>query len=221
VSESQETPRPPETAEFGHVVTGGPSHEYPPASDAPRVVKLSVGPYDNNVYVLSDDGEAIIIDGAADPDRILDEVKGLQVVAILETHDHMDHVQALPELVRRLDAPVRANKEDRWPVPAEAIRDGDIVTVGGYAVRALHTPGHTPGSTCYVAGPFLFSGDTLFPGGPGNIQGDEVRFVRIMESLDRLFEELPDETRICPGHGIDSTIGLERPHLETWRSRGW
>ena len=221
MKDSQETPRPPATAEFGFVITDGASHEYPPASDAPRVVKFAVGPYHNNVYVLSDGGEAIIIDGANNADRILDEVKGLRVVAILETHDHMDHVQALPELVRQLDAPVRANTEDRWPVPVETIRDRDMLTVGAYEIRAIHTPGHTPGSTCYVAGPFLFSGDTLFPGGPGNTQGDEVRFLRIMESLDRLFEELPDETRICPGHGVDSTIGRERPHVETWRARGW
>jgi len=219
--EGQETPRPPETAEWGHVVPGGPAHAYPPAGEAPTVTKLSVGPYDNNVYVLSDGGDAIIVDGAADPERILEAVEGLRVVAILQTHDHMDHVQALPELVRRLDCTVRANTEDRWPVRAESIRDGDMVTVGGFEVRALHTPGHTPGSTCYVSGPFLFSGDTLFPGGPGNTSGDEVRFVRIMESLDRLFEELPDDTRICPGHGIDSTIGLERPNVETWRARGW
>jgi len=217
----EETPRPPETSEFGHVVTGGPAHEYPPVEGAPAVTKFSVGLFDNNVYVLSDGDEAIIIDGADDPDRILDQVNGMRVVAILQTHDHGDHVQALPALVRELGAPVRANPEDRWPVPTEAIRDGDMVTVGGFAVRALHTPGHTPGSTCYVAGPFLFSGDTLFPGGPGNTHGDAKRFVRIMESLDRLFEELPDDTRICPGHGIDSTIGRERPFVESWRERGW
>jgi glyoxylase-like metal-dependent hydrolase (beta-lactamase superfamily II) len=217
----QETPRPPETAEFGHVVPGGPAHEYPPADGAPTVTKFSVGEYDNNVYVLSDGGEAIIIDGAADPDRILDQVKGLRVVAILQTHDHGDHVEALPELVRELGVPVRAGAEDRWPVATDPIADGDTVTVGRFQVRAAHTPGHTPGSTCYAVGPFLFSGDTLFPGGPGNTQGDAKRFARVMESLDGLFASLPDETRICPGHGIDSTIGRERPHVETWRARGW
>jgi glyoxylase-like metal-dependent hydrolase (beta-lactamase superfamily II) len=217
----QETPRPPETAEFGHVVTGGPAHEYPQAEGAPSVTKFSVGSYDNNVYVLSDGGEAIVIDGAAEADRILDQVKGLRVVAILQTHDHGDHVQALPALVDALGVPVRAGAQDRWPVEIEPIADGDTVTVGGFDVRAVHTPGHTPGSTCYVVGPYLFSGDTLFPGGPGNTQSDAKRFATVMESLDGLFASLPDETRICPGHGIDSTIGRERQHVETWRARGW
>jgi glyoxylase-like metal-dependent hydrolase (beta-lactamase superfamily II) len=218
---SQETPRPPETAEFGHVVPGGPAHEYPPARGAPRVTKLSVGPYDNNVYVVADGGEALIVDGAAEPDRILDAVKGLDVVAIVETHDHADHVQALPALTKALGCPVLAHPDDRWPVPTDPVADGATIRVGASRVRAIHTPGHTPGSTCYVAGPFLFSGDTLFPGGPGNTGEDPVRFGRIMRSLDHLFATLPDDTRICPGHGVDSTIGRERPHVETWRARGW
>ena len=83
----------------------------------------------------------------------------------------------------------------------------------------MHTPGHTPGSTSFRAGPFLFSGDTLFPAGPGGTDGS-AQFSQVMQSLDRLFG-LPDETRICPGHGLDSTLGRERPHVETWRARGW
>jgi glyoxylase-like metal-dependent hydrolase (beta-lactamase superfamily II) len=218
---SQETPRPPETAEFGHVVPGGPAHEYPPADGAPRVTKVSVGPYDNNVYVVSDGGEALIVDGAAEPDRILEQVKGLRVVAVVQTHDHPDHVQALPALVEALACRVRAHPEDHWPVPIEPLADGTTLSVGGLEVRAVHTPGHTPGSTCYVAGRFLFSGDTLFPGGPGYTDGDPERFGRVMDSLDGLFATLPDETRICPGHGLDSTIGRERRYLSVWRARGW
>jgi glyoxylase-like metal-dependent hydrolase (beta-lactamase superfamily II) len=218
---AQETPRPPETAEFGHVVPGGPPHEYPAADGAPRVTKVSVGPYDNNVYVLSDGGEALIVDGAAEPDRILALVEGLRVVGIVQTHDHGDHVEALPALVEALGCPVRASAEDRWPVPIEPLEDGATIPVGAFEVRAIHTPGHTPGSTSYVTGPFLFSGDTLFPGGPGNTGGDPARFSRVMQSLDGLFSSLPDDTRICPGHGVDSTIGRERPHVETWRARGW
>jgi glyoxylase-like metal-dependent hydrolase (beta-lactamase superfamily II) len=84
----------------------------------------------------------------------------------------------------------------------------------------MHTPGHTPGSISLVAGPFLFSGDTLFPAGPGATDGNAARFTQVMQSVDRLFE-LPDHTRICPGHGLDSTIGRERPYVETWRARGW
>jgi glyoxylase-like metal-dependent hydrolase (beta-lactamase superfamily II) len=199
----------------------GPAHVYPPVDGAPHVVKLSVGPYDNNVYVLSGGGEAIVVDGAAEPDRILEQVEGLRVIAVVETHDHPDHVQALAALVRALGCPVRANPDDRWPVTIEPLRDGESLEIGGFELRAVHTPGHTPGSTCYVTGPYLFSGDTLFPGGPGNTDGDAQRFGRVMESLDVLFATLPDTTRICPGHGLDSTIGRERPHVEEWRARGW
>jgi len=217
---AQETPRPPETAEFGAVRGGGPAHEYPP-EDGLRVRKFCVGPYENNVYVVSSDDAAVIVDGADEADRILGEVRGLQVEAILETHDHPDHVQALPALVEALGAPVLASPDDRWPVATEPLEDGRRLRVGGHEIEALHTPGHTPGSTCFLAGGFLFSGDTLFPGGPGNTGGDASRFGRIMASLDALFARLPDDTRICPGHGIDSTIGRERQYVEAWRTRGW
>ncbi len=216
---ANETPHPPETAEFGHVVPGGPTHSYE-AADGFLVKKLSVGPYDNNVYVLSSEGEALLVDGANDADRILAELEGFRVKGIVQTHGHFDHVQALERLVEELGVPVHAHGGDRIPVPTEHIGEGDTLEVGGVTVRALHTPGHTPGSVSFVAGPFLFSGDTLFPGGPGNTEGDPKRFTQVMTSLGRLFA-LPDETRACPGHGLDSFIGRERPYVETWRRRGW
>ena len=216
---TDETPHPPETAEFGHVVPGGPTHEYE-AADGFRVKKFSVGPYDNNVYVLTSNGEALLVDGANDADRILAELEGLRVKGILQTHGHYDHVQALDRLVEELGVPVHAHGGDRIPVPTEHIGEGDTLEVGGVTVRALHTSGHTPGSVSFVAGPFLFSGDTLFPGGPGNTEGDPKRFAQVMTSLGRLFA-LPDETRVCPGHGLDSFIARERPYVETWRRRGW
>ena len=220
MSQSQETPRPPETPEFGLVRVGGPSHEYPDA-DGFRVTKFCVGPYENNVYVLRSGVAAAIVDGADDAPRILQEVEGLDVEAVLETHDHGDHVQALPALVEALGVRVLASDADQWPVATEPVKDGDRIRVGGHEILALHTPGHTPGSTCYLVNGFLFSGDTLFPGGPGNTRGDAARFADIMESLDGLFARLPDDTRICPGHGIDSTIGRERPYVDVWRERGW
>jgi glyoxylase-like metal-dependent hydrolase (beta-lactamase superfamily II) len=216
-----ETPHPPDTAEFGFVRQGGPAHEYPVHDDL-HVVKLSVGPFDNDVYLMASEGWAILVDGAAEPERILGEVaaRSLKLTAIVQTHDHPDHTQALRDLVDALAVPVFAHPDDRMPVDTEAIADGDSLPVGSRAMRVVHTPGHTPGSTCYAVGGFLFSGDTLFPGGPGNTDGDPARFAAIMASLDRLFE-LPDDTRICPGHGVDSTIGRERPYVETWRARGW
>jgi glyoxylase-like metal-dependent hydrolase (beta-lactamase superfamily II) len=216
---AEETPHPPETAEFGHVVPGGPTHSYD-AAEGLIVKKFSVGPYDNNVYVLSSDGEALLVDGANDAERILAELDGFTVKGIVQTHGHFDHVQALGRLVDELGVPVHAHGGDRIPVPTEHIGEGDALEVGGVTVRALHTPGHTPGSVSFVAGPFLFSGDTLFPGGPGNTDGDPKRFAQVMTSLGRLFA-LPDETRVCPGHGLDSFIGRERPYVETWRRRGW
>jgi glyoxylase-like metal-dependent hydrolase (beta-lactamase superfamily II) len=216
-----ETPHPPDTAEFGFVRPGGPAHEYP-ATDDLHVVKLSVGPFDNDVYLVANEGRAILVDGAAEPERILDEVRsrGVSVTAIVQTHDHPDHTQALPRLVDSLRVPVFAHPDDRMPVDTEPVHEGDALLVGSRTMRVLHTPGHTPGSTCYAVGEFVFTGDTLFPGGPGNTDGDPSRFAEIMASLDRLFE-FPDDTRICPGHGVDSTIGRERPYVETWRGRGW
>ena len=213
------TPRPPETSEFGVVTVGGPVHDYP-ADGSLRVRKVAVGSYENDVYALIAGGEALIVDGADEPDRILSLVEGQNVTGIVQTHNHFDHVAALPALVEALDVPVYAHPDDPPPVPFTAIGEADVLTVGGVTVRALHTPGHTPGSVCYASEGFLFSGDTLFPAGPGKT-GDPERFAEIMASLDRLFADLPDETRVCPGHGIDTTLGRERPYVETWRSRGW
>jgi len=219
VSDGPETPHPPATPEFGHVEPGGAVHRYP-AEPRFSVAKFSVGPYDNNVYVIESRGEAVIVDGAAEPERILREVEGLRVTAVLQTHNHPDHTQALATLVEALVVPVLANPADPMPVRAEPVQDGDIVRVGDREIQLLHTPGHTPGSTCYLLEPFLFSGDTLFPGGPGSTDGDPARFGTVMRSLDRLFE-LPDDTRVCPGHGLDTTLGRERPYVEVWRTRGW
>jgi len=106
------------------------------------------------------------------------------------------------------------------PVRADALGEGDRLTVGSAEVAVIHTPGHTPGSLCFLLGDHLFTGDTLFPGGPGNTGGNRSAFETIMRSLDRLFE-LPDATRVSPGHGLDTTLGRERPYLEVWRTRGW
>ena len=216
---ADETPRPPETAEFGAVTPGGPAHDYPP-EDGLHVRKFSVGPYDNNVYILASGGDAIIVDGANDPDRILREVANLHVVGIVQTHGHFDHVQALTPLVERLNVPVYAHPGDRMPVPTQHVGEGDALDVGAARIRVMHTPGHTPGSVCFVAGRFLFAGDTLFPGGPGATDDNATRFAQVMSSLGRLFA-LPDDTRVCCGHGIDTFIGRERPYVETWRRRGW
>jgi len=221
MADPQTTPHPPATAEFGHVEVGGPVHAYPPAGGV-QVTKLAVGPYDNNVYVIASNAEAIIVDGAAEPERILAEVAGLRVLAILQTHGHMDHVQALPRLADALGAPVLAHPSDAMPVPTEPLVGGERVPVGATTIEVIHTPGHTPGSLCFhiLDAGHLLTGDTLFPGGPGNTSKDPKAFDQIMASLDRLFEP-PDDTRVSPGHGLDTTLGRERPYLTVWRERGW
>jgi glyoxylase-like metal-dependent hydrolase (beta-lactamase superfamily II) len=221
MNRDQVTPHPPGTAEFGFVVPGGPAHEYPPGPNM-RVVKLSVGSYDNNVYIIVSGNEAMLVDGAGNAERILAEAERVGAVlgSIVQTHNHFDHTGALAELVDALQVPVRAHRADPMPVPTQPVEDGERLRIGSIGVVALHTPGHTPGSMCYLAGGYLFSGDTLFPGGPGNTGGNRRAFEEIMRSLDRLFE-LPDETRVLPGHGVDTTIGRERPYLEVWRARGW
>lgn len=215
----QTTPHPPATPEFGSVVPSGPSHTYPSAGQA-RVWKFSVGRHDNNVYVVACDHEAVIVDAAAEADRILHEVEGLRVKAILQTHNHADHTGALQALVAALGVPVLAHPKDPMPVASEPLLGGERLGVGAARIAVLHTPGHTRGSLCYLLDRHLFSGDTLFPGGPGNTWGDPSAFQTIMSSLEQLFS-LPDDTRVSPGHGLDTTIGRERPYLGTWRRRGW
>lgn len=143
---SQETPRPPSTREFAPVEVGGAPHDYP-SEGSLRVRKLAVGLYENNVFALVSDDEALIVDGADEPDRILALVEGRKVVGIVETHNHPDHVQALPALIEAWGVPVYAHPDDPPPVPFTPLGDGDRLRVGEDAITAIHTPGHTPGST--------------------------------------------------------------------------
>ena len=186
--------------------------------------KLRVGGMENNVYVLEcpETHEALIVDCCFEPDSILSAVSGLSVVGILQTHGHGDHVDALPEVKERLGVRVHAHPGDSYPVPIEEeLADGDVISFGRREVRALHTPGHTPGGTCFLVGRHLVSGDTLFPGGPGNTWGDPAAFAQIIESVETKLFTLPDDTAVYPGHGDDTTIGAEKPHLQEWKDRGW
>jgi glyoxylase-like metal-dependent hydrolase (beta-lactamase superfamily II) len=191
-----------------------------------EVHKVVVGPMDNNVFVLrcTQTGEALLVDAANEHERLLDLCRALEVRQVIETHGHWDHIQAVPEL-RDAGYHVHVTAEDAAMLPAydEILEDDAVIEVGRLRLRTIHTPGHTPGSMSFrlEGSPLLFSGDTLFPGGPGNTSFEGGDFATIIESIDRRLFTLPPETVVLPGHGDDTTIGTERPQLQEWIDRGW
>jgi glyoxylase-like metal-dependent hydrolase (beta-lactamase superfamily II) len=192
-----------------------------------EVHRFVVGPIENDVYVVrcKRTGEATLLDAANEHDRLLRVAKRLGVTSVLETHGHWDHIGAV-EQVRDAGIDVWVRAEDAGMLPSyDHLLDDDTVhQVGDLRLRTLHTPGHTPGSICFALEetPMLFTGDTLFPGGPGNTNHDATDFATIIRSIDeRIFGVFADDVTIWPGHGRESTIGAERPHLDEWVERGW
>lgn len=195
------------------------------------VRKLSVEDMDNNVYVLActRTRQALLVDAAARPERLREALDGFEPVAVIQSHGHWDHVRAWEALRADPGLPVWGHPGDRSLFPVDPDRDllgGEVIEVGDLAVEVLHVPGHTDGSLLYLVDaaqrPHLFTGDTLFPGGPGATFGDRDRHRLLMDGLERdVFGRLPDDTWVSPGHGDDTTLGVERPHLAEWRARGW
>ena len=192
-----------------------------------EVYRFVVGPIENNVYVVrcKRTGEATLIAAANEHDRLLRVARRLGVTSVLETHGHWDHIGAV-EQVREAGIDVWVRNEDAGMLPSyDHLLDDDAVhQVGDLRLRTLHTPGHTPGSICFALeeSSMLFTGDTLFPGGPGNTNHDAQDFATIITSIDeRIFGVFGDDVTIWPGHGGESTIGTERPHLDEWVERGW
>jgi glyoxylase-like metal-dependent hydrolase (beta-lactamase superfamily II) len=192
-----------------------------------EIHKLVVGPLDNNVFVVRcrQSGEALLVDAANEHEQLLELCQRLGVRKVVETHGHWDHIQAVPQL-REAGYEVAVRAEDAAMLPSYDVllEDDELLAVGRLRLRTIHTPGHTPGSICFLieGSPVLLSGDTLFPGGPGNTATDLGDFPTILRSIDqRLFAHLSPETIVMPGHGLDTTIGNERPHLEEWAARGW
>ena len=193
------------------------------------ITKVSVGPMDNNAYLLRchADGSQVLIDAANEPDRLLD-LTGAGLATVVTTHRHQDHWQGLRAVVDRTGAASLAHADDaaKIPVVTGTLRDGDTVAVGTCALEVIHIVGHTPGSIVLAyrdpAGTaHLFTGDSLFPGGPGRTTNPR-DFTSVMNDLEaRIFGRFDDHTWFYPGHGNDSTLGAERGSIPEWRSRGW
>lgn len=213
----------------GKTHTGGPAqvHELGMLT----ISKLAVGPMDNNSYLLRcrTTGEQMLIDAAAEPERILDLVGSDGLATIVTTHNHPDHWGALAQvrvatgatsIAHEVDAPALGDLVDR------TVTDGDTISVGRNLLTVIHLVGHTPGSIALLyddpmGEPHLFTGDCLFPGGVGKTWRPEDFDTLFQGVKTRIFDVLPDETWVYPGHGYDTTVGTERPSLGAWEARGW
>ena len=192
-----------------------------------EVHRIVVGPMDNNVYILRcrRTGDAMLIDAANEHEALLDICERLGVNQVVETHGHWDHIQAVPA-VRDAGISVAVTSADAGMLPSYdlILEDEESIRVGDLRVKTLTTPGHTPGSICFdVEGTnLLFTGDTLFPGGPGNTSFEGGDFATIIESIERrIFAAFDPDIRVLPGHGAATTVGAESPHLQEWVDRGW
>lgn len=213
----------------GRVSVAGPAdvHELPGL----MISKLAVGPYDNNTYLLRcrATGAQVLIDAAAEPGRIMDLIGPEGLSLVITTHRHPDHWQALQEIVDLTGAPTAAHRLDApgIPVPTDVLLDdGARIDVGDCSLEAIHLVGHTPGSIALLyddpdGPPHLITGDCLFPGGVGKTTSADDFDSLYADVTTKLFDRLPDETWVYPGHGWDTTIGAERPQLQEWRERGW
>jgi len=212
----------------GSVTPGGP----PDVRELAHLVisKLSVGPMDNNAYLLRclDTGEELLIDAAAEPQRLLQTVGAGPLRTIVTTHRHHDHWGALADVVAQTGASTVAHEADAPGIDVRTSRtvtDGDTIVVGTVPLRVIHLGGHTPGSMALLyddpqGTPHLFTGDGLFPGGVGATTSET--FAELFDNVvTKVFDTLPDETWVYPGHGDDTVLGRERPHVDEWRARGW
>ncbi len=197
------------------------------ADSAVEVHRVVVGPVDNTVYVVRcrRTGDAVLIDAANEHDLLLDLCRDLGVRRVVETHGHWDHIQAVGAVRDAgFDVGITAADASMLPSYDSLLEDDAVIEIGDLRIATVATPGHTPGSMCFAVegAPLLFTGDTLFPGGPGNTSFDHSDFGDIIRSIEeRIFARFAPGTLILPGHGAGSTVGAESPHLDEWVARGW
>ncbi len=213
----------------GEVEVGG-APDVQEAGDL-RITKVAVGPMSNNAYLLqcTITGEQALIDAADEASRLLELAGDAGLARVITTHRHPDHVQALPQVVEATGAQTVAGEDDadELPVPVDVrVRTGARIVVGTCELEVIEIVGHTPGSIALAYDDpdgivHLFTGDSLFPGGVGKTWSPEDFESLITDVDDKIFGRFDDETWFYPGHGNDSTLGAERPHLQEWRERGW
>jgi glyoxylase-like metal-dependent hydrolase (beta-lactamase superfamily II) len=188
-----------------------------------RVTKINMGPYNNNGYIVTcpETNEGIIIDTPAEPEKLLNEIGDTKIQAILITHRHQDHLLGFAEITGAVPAPVGIGVNDAEVLPRPPqleLKEGMSVKFGNHELRVLDTPGHTPGAVCLLVGKHLFSGDTLFPGGPGKTRSPEA-LRQVIDSITSKLLVLPDDTTVYPGHGDDTTIAQSRQEYQVFAAK--
>jgi len=188
-----------------------------------RLERLELGPFGTNAYIVRCPAaqESLLVDAPAEPKVIIDRLGSASLKYILLTHNHLDHIGALAQLRAELKVPLAAHSADAsnlTPLPEILLNDGDVIRLGELEFAVLHTPGHTPGSLCFKVGPYLISGDTIFPGGPGKTESPDA-FRQIIKSISQKIFVLPDDTQIYPGHGDPTVVEKEKGEFAVFASR--
>ena len=187
------------------------------------IYKVTSSLYDNKAYILVDNksSESIIIDTPENPNELIRIAKDTLVKAILITHNHIDHIQGLQEVAYSIPSPIGIGEADAGALlntPDFYLKDNDIITAGTISLKAISTPGHTPGSTCFIVGQHLFSGDTLFPGGPGKSESPQT-LTQIVNSITQKLFIFGDNVTFYPGHGRDGNIGVSKQEYRVFKSK--
>ena len=188
-----------------------------------RIIRLELGPYNTNSYIIISraTGDSMVIDAPSEAEKILRQLRGTNPRYIALTHNHIDHIGALRQLKSELKIPLAAHPMDSVGLPESLdikLKDDDYLIVGKLKIKALHTPGHTPGSMCFLAGRYLLAGDTMFPGGPGYTSSPS-DFDQILRSIEKKILTLPADTAIYPGHGDSTVLANEKESIDLFISR--